>query len=578
MEPVKRAEFSYQRSDLRHPDSEVRHLKGDHIVWWYGPLRKNPRAMSIPLVKVAFRRLYNDIPGPHTTVTVPLSSLPHYRLGTIWQEGRGVSDTKQLTKKFHVDFSPNGWSITSRADLHSQGMSHIFPVEEYALKWGNRDQSKLINFNQPDGKNILVPCTEFFVRAYARNMDVCRALATLRWSDVMAMLYDDPTRSEQRYLVRPTSRMRKYDAVFLAHLLYDDYTAMRVKNINAQFVSRSPDERFFLEATPWFSGLAQILCRGRWINNGDTFLCLDLKGASQPKGAGIEWQGLSFDSSNGVDGAGRLILPRPVKTALEEEFLAEVSYAEPDSHAGITVVKAPPFVTLGEERTVTKTKRIIEADRSRVGPQPPSAESHSSGEGRGAGKNTGKLEHEAEAELESRGFLRDIWNAFKSIQKENPKRVSDVNWYTPQHRFQKRDDLRIILLAPIEDPETENQIRNWVYLNGDLKKQRGVLVLRIKIDGKNYVCFEIQRDEVQEQKVVPRYAGVLVEVDSTPEEFEALVETVCSRVRYAMGRFKNMRSAFPAKAKIFKHTQTDETVLYRKRLVNVFNELEVILV
>ncbi|MDG9927971.1 MULTISPECIES: hypothetical protein [unclassified Pseudomonas] len=574
--PVKRIEFSYQRSDLRHPDSGVQRLKGDNLVWWYGPIQKSPYAKSIPLVTVSFRRLYGDIPGAISYVDVPLSSLPHYRKGTIWREGQCISDTELEEEKFEVNFSPDGWSLTSRAQLHDEGMSHIFPDDDYPLKWGNRDQCKLINFHLPQNKNLLIPCTEYFVRAYARNMDVCRALATLTWPDVLSVLFENPVRSEYSWLVRPTPRMRNYDAVFLAHLLYDDYAAMRVKRINAQFISKSPRDKILLEAEPWFTGSGQILCRGKWINQGNTFLGLDLIGSNQPDGQEIEWQRLKFDSSGGVDGAGRLVLPRPVRTAAADELLTETSHAEPDNHAEITVVKAPPFRLLGKERKVKKTKHTVEADRSRVGPQPPSAETHSNGDGTGAGKNTGKLEHVSEAELESQGFLRDIWNAFKSIQEDNPERVSEVSWYTPDHGFNIHGSPKIILLTPIVDTSIANTVKAWVYLGRETVQRRGLMVLRIKVDGKNYFCFEVQREEPDGEKAVPGYSGVLMKDDFlTPKEFEDFVKKICSRVRYAMGRFKNMRSSFPVKTKIFKHTQKDQKVLYKNRLINVFKSLEV---
>lgn len=574
--PVHRTEFSRPRPDLRHPDSGVQRLKGDYLVWWYGPIQKSPRAKSIPLVTVNFRRLHDDVPGADFYVDVPLSSLPHYRKGTIWREGQCVSDTELSEEKFQVNFSPDGWLLTSRAMLHDEGAPHIFPDEDYPLRRGKRDQCKLINFKLAGGKNLLVPCTEYLVRAYARNMDVCRAMATLKWSDVMAVLFDIPMRSEHNWMVRPTPRMRNYDAVFLAHVLYDDYTAARVKHINAQFISRSPKDKILLEVEPWFTGPGQILCRGKWLNQGNTFLCLDLMGSSQPEGQEIEWQRLKFDSSEGVDGAGRLILPRPVRTAAAEEFLAEASHTEPDNHAEITVVQASPFRILGKERKVKKTKRVIQADRSRLGPQPPSAESHSSGDGTGVGKNTGKLEHVSEAELESHGFLRDIWNAFRSIQAANPEKVSDVNWYTPNHGFKVQGGPKLILLTPVEDTSIENKDRAWVYIDRETFQQRGLMVIRIKIDGENYFCFEVQREDPDEGKEVPRYAGALMKSDiSTPEELEEFVTKICSRVRYVIGRFKNMRSDFPTKTVIFKHTQKDQNVLYRKRLINVFKELKV---
>ena len=147
-----------------------------------------------------------------------------YGKGTIWRDGICISDTDLASppQTFDVDFNEHGWSLTSRADLIRKGDTHIFHHHEYPLQY-HHDRTRLLDFKLDDGiRNLLVPCTEYFVRAYARNMEVCRALATLRWSDVISVFFDDPRRDEFRWLVKPSPKMRYYDAVFLAHLLYDD--------------------------------------------------------------------------------------------------------------------------------------------------------------------------------------------------------------------------------------------------------------------------------------------------------------------------------------------------------------------
>lgn len=545
-------------------------MKGDHLVWWYGPIQQNTRPRSIPLVTVHFRKLIDDEPGAFSPAVVPLSSLPHYRKGSIWRDGKCISSTELEQERFDVDFDEGGWSLTSRAELLRQGNANVFHDSDYPLKYP-QDHGQLLSFKIGNDKNLLIPCTEYFVRAYARNMEVCRAVATLRWSDVRSVLFDEPRRDEHRWLVRPSSLMRNYDAVFLAHLLYDDYAERAVKGINAQFISKDPSSKIFLKATPWYQGKGQLLCRGRWINGGDTFLCLDLVGSNQPDGQEIEWQRKRFDSSEGPEG-GRIVLPRPFRTAEAEQFIAEHSHAEPDSHSEIIIVKPPPFKTLGAKRKVKKTKHVIKTDRGRLGPKPSQASSHSSGEGSGASKNVGKLEHGGEAELESQGFLYDIWNAFKSIMAVNPDRVSHVNWYTPS-RFREQSPPHLILLQPpVEWPFDDKSGRGWVYLDRETGLRRGLLVLRIQVDGQNYFCFEIQPDKPHK----PGYSGVLMKSHvATHGEFEDFVENLCSRVRFVVGRFKNMESFFPAGAKIFKHHQKDAKVLYRSRLVNAFKEIGV---
>lgn len=573
-ERLQRIDFSYYRPNLRHTDSQVKVLQGDQLVWWYGPIRQNTRPRSIPLAKVHFRQLFNDEPGPRTSAIVPLSSLPHYRKGTIWRDGLCVSDTNLASppEDFDVDFGEDGWSLTSRAELVKQNKAHIFHHDEYPLQY-QLDRTRLLNFKLAKSKNLLIPCMEYFIRAYARNMEVCRALATLRWSDVMSVFFDDPHRDAYSWLVKPSRKMRFYDAVFLAHLLYDDYAAVRIRHINSQFTSQDPSTQIFMEAAPWFRGKGTLRCRGRWINGGKTFLCLNLVGSSQPGGEEIEWLTKKLDSSDGNDGK-RLVLPRPVRTAEAEEFLNEHSHLAPDSHAETVIVKPPPFKVLGPKRPIKKKKEVIKTDRGRLGPQPPEADSHSSGDGSGAGKNVGKLEHAAEAELETHGFLYDIWNAFRSIMADNPDRVTKVNWYTPP-KFRDQGPPFAILLRPTIDWSPEDKSApGWVYLDKKTGVCRGVMVLRIEVDGENYFCFEVQPTKPDKAE----YSGVLMKSHvSTMEEFDEFVQQLCSRVRYVVGRFKHMESFFPRGTKIFKHHQKDAKVLYRSRLINAFKEINVVL-
>lgn len=529
----------------------------------------------MPLVDVYFRSLKKDVPASGQFVSVPLSSIPHYRIGTIWRRGKCVSDTLMQTKKFDVDFSPEGWRLTSRLELIQNGMGHVFADQDYPLHYGERDNMKLISFMLPKGKNLLISCVDYFLRAYARNMDVCRALTTLRWSDVMDVFYEDPTPSAHQWLVKPSRKMRNYDAVYLAHLLYDGYTSMRSKNVNSQFISRSPLQKVILEAEPWFTGPGKLQCRGRWINGGKTFLCLDLMGSSVPDGEDIQWQTLKYDSSDGIAGAGRMVMPRPVRSADAEEFLQEHSHVEPDKRAEITIVKTPPFQALGKKRTVIKTKQVVPTDKGKLGPNPPTPDSHADGDGVGSGKNVGKLEHVAEAKLESQGFLRDIWNAFTSLKKCKQNNITQLNWYTFADGFQSSEPPKVIVLAPIDDAQIPSKVRSWVYLDRSINQLRGLLVLQIEIAGTEYFCFEIQRKEVEGESG-SNHAGLLMRShltnDKDPSEF---IKEVCSKIRYATGVFRNITASFPPSKVIFRHTQKDKKILYRKRLVGAFKELGV---
>ncbi|WP_244158998.1 hypothetical protein [Pseudomonas cannabina] len=197
---------------------------------------------------------------------------------------------------------------------------------------------------------------------------------------------------------------------------------------------------------------------------------------------------LKFDSSEGVDGLGRLVLPRPIKSAALEEFLQERSTVEPDRHAEIYEAKAAPFKVLGAKRPVKKTKSVVKANKSRLGPAPPEADGVSAGTGTGSGKQVGKLEtvsdeeHEAALDvvLETQGFFMDIWKALKSIGAENPKQILRVDWYTPVARFSSKPPLGIVELAVENEEDLPSDVRSWLYLDRSAGLRRGILIVRIK--------------------------------------------------------------------------------------------------
>lgn len=576
--PVQRVEFSYPHPDLRHLKSGVEKLKEDHIVWWYNSIRTNTRGeRTIPEVEVMFKKLTNDIPSSVPTwASVPLAALPHYPVGSIWRGGQCISDTVMEVMKFDVDFSPEMWEVTSRATLIDDDQANVFHENDYPLKF-TRDLSTLINFRLPEGKNLLVPCIEFFVRAYARHMVICKALSTLTLKDAKSVFFKCLLRDAFRWLIMPTDPMRNADAVFLAHLLYDDYTEDQVRKLNTSFISKGPDTKVFPNVQPWFKGEGKLLCQGRWINEGNTFLCLRLLGSTQPEGQEIEVFRESFDPTGGEQGE-NVVLPQVIRTAKAEEFLAEESYLPPDAQGEKAILKTPPFETLGPKRAVRKIKSLKDTNRGIRGPQPPGVECYSPGDGTGNDKGVGKSEHVSDVVLESHGFLLDIWNAFLSIKRDNPERVSEVSWYAPPH-YGTSSPPRIMLFNRDGLDGTTLAQWHWVSLEPMGSQRRGFMILRIVVDNQTFYCFEIERQESSKRYPNPRgFSGVLMSAHtSDPAEFEQFVGEVCRRIRNNLGIFKNIMSSFPKGSIVIAHTSQDQNVRYRKRLISAFKQMKVVL-
>lgn len=572
--PIKRVEFSYPRADVQQ-NAGVKALSGDVIVWWYGPVQQNRKARTIPHVIVLFRELdANDRPGAFRRVTIALSHLSYYRIGTIWRQGKCVSDT-ELTciGPRNVDFTENtGWQYTSRYEARKQNLPQTFRDADYPLFYQDGDKCWLLDFDLGGGKNMLVPCVEFLVRAYARSSEVCRALTALPWDDIFSTFYDETTPDEHEWVIRPSRHMRDGDAVYLAHLMYDPYTAHQSRWVNSQVLSSSPERPVLLKVAPWFKGPAQIEGRGFWINGGNTFLCLDITGCSEPPGDEIVLQRLNFDTDQGIDGTGRTVMPRPVKTALADEFIAAVDQLDPDYHSETTIVKTAPFTTLGPQRKVEKRPRTVNANTGRRGPNPPEANNHSTGKGTGTGKQTGKLLLEADAVLESNGILRDVWRALNDIAATNHQ-VTDLHWYTPTERFKADGEPQLIALDP-KDHETGKAI-SWAYLDTVTKRPRGVMIVRIKLGSDRYFLIELQRRQKGNEET-GSFAGVLFRSHlNNYGELQDFVEEFCTLIRPQNGVVRNLKHLFPDQTKFFNHSPHEEKILHRTVLINAFRDVGV---
>ena len=134
------------------------------VVWWYGPIFKNNRLRSVPKIHIFLRTIdhENNLGGVMRRETV-LTHLGLLRIGSVWEKGVSSSRIAYEERKFSVSFSPGGWRIVTLDDLRQSGRSlyTAFHDSNY-LPQKNQHKTYLIEFDLPDGKHLLIPCTEFF--------------------------------------------------------------------------------------------------------------------------------------------------------------------------------------------------------------------------------------------------------------------------------------------------------------------------------------------------------------------------------------------------------------------------------
>lgn len=419
--------------------NQLKHEKDELIVWWYGGIAKNHKAESVPKVVVFFRRLDKDGNlGSFERRNIALTFLGLLRIGSIWKDGECRSEAIMPIeqKKIDVDFTQGMWKFVSPAQAAKAGIENPINQNEYPLYFAN-DKNWLIDFPLANGKNILIPCTEFFVRYYGRSEEVPRVLATYGWEEVNKRFYvpfDQPV-TPNTWSIKLKSRMYNSDVVFLAHMKYDPYTAFAAKNINSQieisFLNKEPFA--FIQAGPWFEGKAQLLVSGRWINKGKTFLALRILGGSDPQEATIQRDRENSNKNDGPAGAelGNPTGGRPPRIIKKPPEIVDLTDdQEPDQGAGSVEIEEPDFIVLGEHRVIVDVRRNKSTNKPGKPRDAGDVKEFSSGEPHGGGKGVGFASIHATAVMESEGMLRDMWKALHYVKATHPSLILSVEWFT----------------------------------------------------------------------------------------------------------------------------------------------------
>lgn len=549
------------------------------IVWWYGGIVKNYRAESVPWVIVFFRKLdENGNLGVFVSRKVALTFLGKVRIGTIWKNGECKSEAVLPVgdEKHHVDFTQGAWQFVSPAQAAKSGTENPINQDDYPLPF-HYDKNCLIDFPLADGRNLLVPCLEYFVRCYGRSQEVPRVLATFGWEEATKRFYApfDQPETPNTWPVKLKSRLYNGDVVCLAHMKYDPYTAHVAKSINSQIevFFEKKESIAFIEVSPWFQGKAQVLVSGLWINKGRTFLALRVDGCNDPvdvphilrdrenKNKTIVPVGTEPDQP-GNGWTSRVLKKQPKIIDLTDED-------EPDQGAPTVEVEEPDFAILGEPRVVIDVvrERAKKTTISTVGAgnEP---KSFSSGEPHGSGKGVGNASIHARTVMESNGTLRDMWNAMRLLKAKNPKLVNSVEWFTFESGFSSEVEPKMVGLKPFdEDNEVNTEIRNWLFYDVYNKDPRGILVARLVVAGISIYFIEIERRPRTKKDgdgnpvdTEESFMGFVLVLDDE-SQFESWLGIFLSGVRHVKGIVQKLVASSPGKAAVFKHSTAKDDVV-----------------
>lgn len=568
------------------------------MVWWYGPLQKGTKAATVPLVRVVFRKLAEDdsLATGYETADVPLTYLGLLRIGSVWQGGQRVAIAGYPEELFEsLTFSEEGWSLSSFHEAHRLRQDSPFPLAEYPLLYG-RDQAPLLNFRLSNGKKLLVPCLEFFTRCYGRSAEVRRVLTIYPWRIGRKKLivpieeHDRNVIDQEVWPVKLTRRMHSADAVFLAHLEHSSYALNAAKSIYAQVEAAfSQNQRYLFPAVyPWFRGGAKLKAEGLWLDGNTTFLALRITGASDPQGETVVREHEIPENSQavleeGTGGPGESVgrVPRFIRPP---EVIDLTDAAEPNHGMPQIDLDSDAMEILGEPRQVLDRTRAVDRGlmRWRVasGPAP---RRFATGEPYGSGRSTGYVAIRTptrtrpwQGTLESKGVLRDMWNAARKLQQRSRGRLISVGWFTFETGVAHGVEPRLVAFKPYAaDAQVDASTKNWVYHDLNEQIPRGLLVMVIWALNKHVAIVEIQRrlasagsadgNSVEEESL----GGIVIDVSRVVRDLRPMMQRlmlqisnhrgVTSRVvaesfeRLPMHAFKHVSSqteAFPCEVAV----------------------------
>lgn len=546
------------------------------IVWWYGGIAKNYRAETVPKVVVFFRKLdQNGNLGSSVRMSIALTFLGLLRIGSIWKEGICQSEAviPEDHQKFNVDFTRGTWKFVSPSQAAQNGNESPINQLDYPLHFPH-DKNWLLDFPLENGKNLLIPCLEFLSRCYGRSEEVPRVLVTYGWSKVLKHFYapfDQPV-TPNTWPVKLKRRMYNGDVVFLAHMKYDTYTERAAKEIDSQveisFLNKAPFA--FVQVEPWFQGKAQVIVSGIWINNGKTFLALRVLGCSDPQEATILRDRENPNKTNGPaegdnagkawDGAPPRILKKP------PEIVDMTGDQEPDHGAATIEIEEPEFIVPGEQRVVIDVRR----DRTTTSAGKPgdggNPGAFSSGEHHGTGKGIGHASIHAKAVMESKGMLRDMWDALLYLRKKNSGTIRSVEWFTFEDGFVASDEPHLIGLHPFDaDDKVEPAVRRWPFLDISIPTIRGMLVARVTTTkDKQIYIIELQRrpriktdDQGNQTLAEDSFKGIVFKLNEQ-NGFDEWIKYVRSQVRHVEGIVSHLISECPGFADTFSHRRNKD--------------------
>lgn len=549
---------------------ELENENGELVVWWYYGIRKKLKSTEEPKVLVCFRRILPDGSlGDFKHKRLPITSLGQFRVGTIWKEQKRFEEFVYETKTFRVNFSEGGWQ---HIQIDNANTGPISP-SVYPLPTIEKEPSQLIRFNAIDvkgsGVSLYVPCIEFFSRCYGRSQYIKHVLTLYPWEEAQNRFFAPfPVKPEgDKWHICLRERVLNGDSVFLAHAKYDPYTNHTVRSIYSKFEKSFANnaQSVYPEIQPWFTGPAAMKVSGVWIEEGKSFLALQIVGTTDPGGVEIHRGRRSrVQNPTSADGASaddligiprpRIMNPPPIVTVTGQE--------EPSTDTGAIIIADEDFEVLGRPRRVKRVKFDVEQGSYKQVPVPDeNTRLFSGGESHGTGSGVGYAMYKADQIMESHGVLRDIWDALIWFHDNHPEVIGPPESYSYEEGFCDNPEPTLIAYQAFADDvvDIKGATRNWPFLSVEDRIRRGALLARIKVGEECIHFFEMQRrfkiteDDPGNGVITEESFRGMVFKLKDGDDLEEWIETLMDASRRTEGVLVSIAPRCPGMAELYKH-------------------------
>jgi hypothetical protein len=579
-------------SEIRIDGLELDHNKS-WFVWWYCGIFKNKRAGSQPHVLVAFREIVEtSISDRVFHCRVLLTLLGKLRIGTIWKSGRCIGEIQFAQETFEVDFTQKKWNFDSFYDAFYNYYPEPYPLEIYPLAYV-KDRNYLLNFPLPNGGKLEIPCLEFFLRCYGCSVELKRVLVTYPWhgdasipdSRLYAPLWEAEEKGKWKVIYR--KRLYKYDSIILAHAKYDHYTKYQLQSVYSQIeVQYDPEDKkpAFVKVAPWYQGKAFVTVRGIRFEENKSFLGLQILGYSEPDGFPIfssrENTNLTGEPADDEDrGDAWTGMPQQIVTQPGQE-IDLTGYDEPDHGSPSIEILNPEIIIIGKRRKLVEMIKP-KADSSSGQKIPGSdVDKFSAGEQFGTNKGIGYASIHSPYVFESKGIIEDLWETFLYLHLKYMDIITSVDWFTFKNGFDSSGEPEFIALKPFDNNDDVSiDKKNWLYSDMENPRVRGVLVVRLIVNGTPVYFVEIQRrlkvtfgsSELEHSE--ESLTGMVFKLYNQGD-LESWLKLLFNDIRYTKGVMLRLVGNCPGDAATYRHRRSQhETYPYEPTIHNALSKL-----